>query len=242
MAKSEELYGSTLPKHDLDTSDLLDTDDGWYGLVHANKPTDQNQNPEFLTAHLIKSDGGSEYPFQGRLTAASTRLGNPPPTWNEEINDIGASASYLRFWFYSKNGSYGQWNHIDYEVGYVANLLSWNVMTLDKYGNKTKETSYVGVSFFRPQYIKNSNAAFTVVSGTQKWTRSNKVQKSGNGPSVSAMSNSESQIDFELIGGQTYIHNQGNTEGGGAMAIAGNPVLVDIIKTPPTRTIYSIYG
>ena len=115
-------------------------------------------------------------------------------------------------------------------------------MTLDKYGNDIANTSYVGVSFFRPQYIKNPNVAFTVVSGTQKWTRSTKVQKSGNGPNVSAMSNSESQIDFELIGGQTYIHNQGSTEGEGVMAIAGNPVLVDIIKTPPTRTIFSIYG
>ena len=83
--ESEERYGNSPPKHELDTSDLLDTDDGWYGLVHANRPTDQNQNPEFLTADIIKSDGGAIYPFQGRLIANSTRLGNPAPTWNEEI-------------------------------------------------------------------------------------------------------------------------------------------------------------
>jgi len=242
----EQIYGSAGPKHELDTGDLLDSSDGWYGFVHANRPTDQNQNPDILSEDIIKESGGADYPFTGRLTASTTKRGYPFPSptevWNDEIEDLGDSASFLRFWFYYINGVWAERKHIDTEVGYVQSLLSWNVMNLDQYGNKITEAEYVGVSFFRPQYIKNKNAAFTVVDGAHKWTRSAKVQKGGNGTNVSAMSNSESQIDFELIGGQTYIHNQGSTLGDGAMAIAGNPVLVDIAKSPPVRKIYSIYG
>ena len=208
-------------------------------LRHSIIPTDDKQNPIIQEYDIIKGNGSGghysqgTYPFTGRIVAQDTAASwnkSPNETYNDDITN-GGSRSYLRYL-----------SHRSTTVNPFSDMLSWNVNTLDDFGNVTKTTSSRPVSFLRPQYIKNKNAALNVLDGTHQWTRTSNVNKGGAGVLVSPMSNSESQIDLELIGGFTYIHNAGNSVGEGVMQLGGQPVKINIISTPPKRTIYSRYG
>ena len=241
---------STSTAHTSDTNTLTGSP-----FRHSILPTDEEQNPIMKSAHITKGGGSGshygqgEYPFTGRLLSKNTKISwdkSPVESFNDELqtDDVGVSRSYIRFWF-TKNLNtevVEEQGHRSTIVTPFNDMLLWNVNTLDDFGNVTESFSYRGVSFFRPQYIKNPNADFNVLDGTHQWTRTTNVKKSGDGPNVSPMSNSESQVDLELIGGFTYIHNAGNTTGQGAMQIGGQPVQVDIITNPPQRNVYSVYG
>ena len=253
---------SVYSSHESDTEDLpaLDTVTGeanQLARVTGLSATDSKQNPIIKSADISKGGGSGShysqgtYPFTGRILAQDTAVswsknevgGNGAESFNDDIADGGSSRSYLRFWF-TKNaqGFLEQQKHRSTIVTPFYDMLIWNVNTLDDFGNASRSDQYRGVSFFRPQYIKNPNVAFDVLDGTNQWTRTTKVNKGGDGALVSPMSNSEKQIDLELIGGFTYIHNAGNTLGTGAMQIGGQPVKINIIATPPQRSVYSRYG
>ena len=252
---------SVYSSHEADTGNLPALDDNVTGEANqlarqtGLSATDSKQNPIIKSADIAKGGGSGghygqgTYPFTGRLLSQNTGVSwdkSPAESFNDVLqsNDLGVSRSYLRFWF-TKNLNTGvveQQGHRSTIVTPFNDMLIWNVNTLDDFGNITRSDQYRGVSFFRPQYIKNPNVGANVLDGTHQWTRTTKVKKSGNGPEVSPMSNSESQVDLELIGGFTYIHNAGNTTGQGAMQIGGQPVKVDIISNPPQRNVYSVYG
>ena len=209
-------------------------------LRHSIIPTDDNQNPIIKSTDIIKGNGSGghysqgTYPFTGKLIAQDTAVSwnkSPNETYNDDIQDGGVSRSYFEFE-----------SHRSSTVTPLNDMLQYDVNTLDDFGNVSDTTQFRGVSFFRPKYVKNPNVAVDVLDGTHQWTRTTDVNKSGNGPKVSPMSNSESQVDLELIGGFTYIHNAGNTTGQGAMQLGGQPVKVNIITNPPQRNVYSVYG
>lgn len=222
-------------EHTSDTGTLIGSP-----LRHSIIPTDDKQNPIIQKGDIIKGNGSGghysqgTYPFTGKLTAQDTAVSwnkSPSETYNDDLQDGGVSRSYFEFE-----------SHRSSTVTPFNDMLLWNVNTLDDFGNVSSSFAFRGVSFLRPQFIKNVNASFNELDGTHQWTRTTKVNKGGTGPFVSPMSNSEKQKDLELIGGFTYIHNEGNSLGAGAMQLGGQPVRINIISKPPTRTIYSRYG
>jgi hypothetical protein len=215
------------------TSQPVDTQQLPTTFIPASGLRDQNQNPEILNTQIVKDAGdyNPAWPFSKPIVTAHQ---SGHPFYYDQRADVGQ---------HGKSNSFIKWYGHTTQVNgsHFMRMDERTVDILDNYGNVANSNYLRAVSFLRPKYVKNSNAAHTVVSGTQEWTRTTDVDKGGSGVKVNPMSNSESQEDFELIGGQTYIHNQGNTSGQGAMAIAGNPVQVNIINKVPTRTIFSVY-
>ena len=239
------------PAHEVDTEELDDL--SGYQLLHSRSPIDANQNPQINKAHLLKTGGDDKavYPFKGRLTVEDSKISffkgvedtsfiqdSPSESYNDPVGDVGDPNSYFRFWFV--NGV--EVDHRSVIIDPFLDMLSWGVNKLDDYGNITETNNFRGVSFLRPQFIKRTGAAYNVLSGTHQWTRTADVNLGGGGRKVSPMSNSEEQVDLDLIGGTDFINILTTSEGVGVMALSQEPTTVKIIQTPPTRYIYSKYS